>query len=123
MGAGRQQVRVISWSPAKLLMFIQAFSLFNTQGSYRARKLADMKRFVALAIAAGGGGLEPFPFQTMLAQLGAVLYADRLAEAEVCCCCGCCCRCGTVPASLADWPSLPVCGGGGDTRGQARSDR
>jgi hypothetical protein len=123
MGAGRQQVRVISWSPAKLRMFIRAFSLFNTQGSYRARKSAGMQRFVAFAVAAGGGGLEPVPFQTTSAQLGAVLDADRLAEAEVWCCCGCCCRCGTVPASLADWPSLPVGGGGGDTRGQARSDR
>ncbi len=44
-------------------------------------------------------------------KVGAVLDADKLAEAAVCCCCGCCCGCGTVPAGQADPPLLPVRGG------------
>jgi hypothetical protein len=48
-------------------MFIRAFSPFNTQRSYRARNFKGVQTFavaVALAVAAGGGGLEPVPFWT-----------------------------------------------------------
>jgi hypothetical protein len=73
-------------------MFIQAFSPFNTQRSCRARNSEGVQTFavaVALAVAAGGGGLEPVPFWTTASQEGAVLGADRLAEAVVCCCYDC----------------------------------
>ncbi len=69
MAAGRWQVGVISWSPAKLLMFIRAFNLFETQWLYRSRKSAVADAVVS-AVAAGGNELEPVLFRTTSAQEG-----------------------------------------------------
>jgi hypothetical protein len=67
MAAGKWQVRVISWSPAELLMFIQAFSPLETERSYRTPKSA-VADVVVFAVAAGGNELEHNPFQTTSAQ-------------------------------------------------------
>ncbi len=59
---GKWQVRGISWSPAKLLMFIRAFSLLETQRS-GARKSAIVDA-VVFAVSAAGNGLEHKPYRT-----------------------------------------------------------
>jgi hypothetical protein len=58
---GKWQVKVTSWIPAKLLMFIRTFSPLETQRSYRTRKSAVVVA-VVFAVAAGGGGLQHRPF-------------------------------------------------------------
>jgi hypothetical protein len=62
-------VRVISWTPAELHMFIRVFKPFAIQRLYRARKSAVVEA-EALAVAAGGDVSRREPFRTTSAREG-----------------------------------------------------
>ncbi len=62
-------MRVISWTPAELHMFIRVFKPFAIQRLYRARKSAVVEA-EALAVAAGGDVSRRELFRTTSAQEG-----------------------------------------------------